>query len=90
MYLFAKFGTNRSCGNAYFSFYIISYMNTLEKADITDALHDIERFSESGIPIYDSTVPDTPGRKTRRRTQAIAKYYAFHAKAINYNGILGK
>ena len=31
-----------------------------------------------------SDIPDTAGRKTtRRRTQAIAKRYAFHANAIS-------
>ena len=36
--------------------------------------------------IAGSDIPDTAGRKTkrRRRTQAIAKRYAFHANAIKY------
>ena len=36
------------------------------------------------MPIYNSKVPDTAGRKTKRRrgTQAIAKCYAFHANAV--------
>ena len=35
-----------------------------------------------GIPICNSKVPDTAGRKTRkRRTRAIAIRYAFHKKA---------
>ena len=35
--------------------------------------------------IAGSDIPDTAGRKTkRRRTQAIAKGYAFHANAIKY------
>ena len=29
-------------------------------------------------------IPDKAGRKTRRRAQAIAKRYAFHANAINH------
>ena len=36
---------------------------------------------QSGIPIYNSEVSDTADRKTRRRTQAITKCYAFHANA---------
>ena len=30
-----------------------------------------------------SNFPDSADRKTRRRTQAIAKRYAFHANTIN-------
>ena len=38
----------------------------------------------SGMLIYNSKVPDTAGRKTRRRRiQAIAKRYAFHANSIS-------
>ena len=50
-------------------------MNILEKAELTA--------SKSGIPFYNSEVPDTAGRKTRRRrrTQAITKRYVFHAYA---------
>ena len=36
----------------------------------------------SGIPIYNSKVPDTAARKTRRRTQAITYRFAFHTNAI--------
>ena len=32
-------------------------------------------------------IPDKAGRKTRRRTQAIAKRYVFHANAINLDSI---
>ena len=55
-------------------------MITSEKGEITASFRHIERFSE--IPIFNSKVPDTAGRKTRR-TQAIAKRYAFHANAKN-------
>ena len=59
-------------------------MDTLEKAKLTDSIRHIGRFLTSGIPIYNSQVPDTTGRKTRRRrTQAVAKSYAFHADATN-------
>ena len=61
---------------------INSYMITSQKAELTAFGHHIERFSKSGIPIYISEVPDAAGRKTRRRAQAIAKRYAFHANAI--------
>ena len=58
-------------------------MNTLEKAEHTASICHIERFSKSGILIYNSKVPDMAGSKTRRRriTQAIAKRYAFHPNA---------
>ena len=36
---------------------------------------DIERFSKSGILIYNSEVPEMAGRKMRRVTQTIAKRY---------------
>ena len=63
-------------------------MNTLEKAELTASAGHIGRFLKSGIPIYNSEVPHTAGRKTRRRkrkrrrTQVTAKCYAFHANAI--------
>ena len=59
-------------------------MNTLENTELTTAIRHIGRFLKSGILIYNSEVPDTAGRKTRRRrrTQAIEKRFAFHANAI--------
>ena len=49
-------------------------MDTLEKAELTASICHIARFLKSGIPIYNSDVSDTAGRKTtRRRTQANAK-----------------
>ena len=64
--------------------YINSYMDALEKAGLTASIHHIARFLKSGILIYNSEVSDTTGSKTRkrrRRTQAIAKSFAFHIKA---------
>ena len=64
-------------------------MDTLEKAELTTSIRHIAIFSKSGIPIYNSKVPDTAGRKMRRsrrrrkRTHAIAKRYAFHANAMS-------
>ena len=58
-------------------------MDSLEKPGLTGSICHTERFFKSGITIHNSKVPDTAGRKTRRRsTQAIAKRYAFHANAI--------
>ena len=59
-------------------------MDTLEKTELTASIRHIAIFLKSGIPIYNSEVPDTAGRNTRRRrrrTQAIAKRYASHANA---------
>ena len=59
-------------------------MGTLEKAELTASICDIARFLKQGMPIYNSEAPDTTGRKTRRRrrrTQEIAKPYAFYANA---------
>lgn len=58
-------------------------MNISEKAELIALVHQIERFSKSHILIYNSIVPDTPGRKTRtKRKQTFAKHYVFHAKKI--------
>ena len=51
-------------------------MNTSEKAELTVSVRRSERFSKSGIVIFNSDVPDTAYRKTtttaRKRTQATA------------------
>ena len=50
---------------------------------LTTSIRHIARFLKSGIPIYNSKLPHTAGRKTRRRrTKAIEKRFAFHANAI--------
>ena len=61
--------------------YINSYMDTLEIAELTASIRHIARFLKSAILTYDSELPGVAGRNTRRRTQAIAKRYAFHANA---------
>ena len=58
-------------------------MDTLKKAELTGSICHMAIFLKSGIPINNSEVPDTAGRKTRkrrrrRRTQEIAKPYEFH------------
>ena len=70
MYLLGKSGDHRS--------YIEMEISILiEKAELTAS---ITRFLKSGIPIYNFEVPDTSGKKTRRRrTQTIAERFAFHA-----------
>ena len=57
MYLLGKSGDHRS--------YIEMEISILiEKAELTAS---ITRFLKSGIPIYNFEVPDTSGKKTRRR-----------------------
>ena len=57
-------------------------MDILEKAELTASFHYIARFLKSRIPFYNSEVSDTAGRKMRRRrTQSIAKCFAFHENA---------
>ena len=78
IYRLAKFGGHRSCGNGD----VNSYINTSEKVKFTPSIRDIERFSELGITIYNSKVPDRAGRETTKGAQAIAKHYAVHANAL--------
>ena len=40
---------------------------TLEKAEITASIRHIARLLKTGVPIYNSDVPDTAGRKTRKK-----------------------
>ena len=66
-------------------------MDTLEKPELASSICHIARFLESGIPIHNSKVVDTAGRKTRRRrgrTQAIAKHFVFHAITTNCKTLL--
>ena len=82
LYLVAIFGSHRSYGNEDINSYISSYINTSQETELTASALHIERFLKAGITIYNSEVPNTAGRKTRRkrrRTKVIAKRYAFHA-----------
>ena len=89
MYLLTKFGGDRSYRNGDINSYINSYTDTLEKAELSELIHYIARFLKSGKPIYNSEVPDTAGRKTtsRRKTQAIAKRFAFLANTMSLNTV---
>ena len=64
---------------------MVIFHEYLEKIEITVLVGHIGKFSKSGIPIYNSEVPDKASRKTKRRkksrTQAITKRYTFHANA---------
>ena len=75
MYLLVKGGGHRSFRNEDTNFYINYYMDTSEKYEVIALAQDIERFSKSGILIYNSEVPEMAGRKMRRVTQTIAKRY---------------
>ena len=48
-------------------------MNSSKKTKPTTSVRHIKRFSKSVIPIYNSEVPNTAGRKIRRKTNAFAK-----------------
>ena len=67
MYLLSKFGDHLSYRNEDMNFnsYINSYMDTLEKAKLTDSIHHIVIFSKSVILIQNCEVVETAGRKTR-------------------------
>ena len=84
MYLLAKFGGHRSYRNGDMNYYINSFIITSEIPELSASFRHTERFFKSEILIYNSQVLDTAGRKMRlsRKTQAIAKPYAFHASAI--------
>ena len=58
MYLLAKFGDHRSYRNRDINPYINSYMDTLEEAELIASIRHIAKFLKSGIPIYNSGVPD--------------------------------
>ena len=49
---------------------IDSYMDTLEKSELTVSIRPIARFLKSGIPIYNSEIPDTAVKKTKKRRRA--------------------
>ena len=83
MYLLAKFGDHRCHRNGDINSYINSNIYTLENAQLTATIRHIARFLKSGIPIYNTVVQDTAGKKKKTiRTQAIAKCFAFYANAI--------
>ena len=86
MYLLTKFAGHRPYGNRDINSYINFYMDILEKAELTASIRHIARFLKSVILIYNSKVPDTAGRKARRRrTQTISKRFVFDAKRKKKN-----
>ena len=81
MYLLAKSGDIGSCKNEDINSYNNSFMDTFEKAEVTASIRHAVTFLKLGIPIYNSEIPDTAGRRARRTTQTTAKRYAFHENA---------
>ena len=59
-------------------------MSTKGNAELTTSARHSERLSKPGTLIYNYKAV----RKTRRRTQAIAKRYAFHANAVRFPQII--
>ena len=91
MCLIAKSSGFRSHGNEDINSYVNSSTNTSEKVEPTASTRFIKRFSKSGIPTYNSKVPDTTGRKritTTTKTQTIAMLYVFHVNTIKYSDSL--
>lgn len=91
MCLIAKSSGFRSHGNEDINSYVNSSTNASEKAEPTASTRFIKRFSKSGIPTYNSKVPDTTGRKritTTTKTQTIAMLYVFHVNTIKYSDSL--
>ena len=85
MYLLANLGNHRSYGYKNINSYVNSYMNNLNKADLTSSIRHIERFSNSEIPIYNSKVPEK-----MNRIQAVAKCYAYETNATRSLWRLGR
>ena len=84
MYLLAKLGGHSSYGNGDINSYISSYMDALEKAELSTSVRHIERFLNQE---YQFTVPKSWMRLSEKQAegeiekQAVAKRYAFHANA---------
>ena len=82
MYLLINFGGHRKWRYRLLYQFLHDYC---KKAEFTISVRHIGGFSKSGIPIYNSEVSDTAGKKTRkkrRRSKAIGKRYAFQAITI--------
>ena len=80
MCLLAKLGDHRSNGNRDINSYINSYMNTSKKAELTTSIRHVEKFSKLRLPIFNSKVPVTIGRKIARSRWWLRR---LHSKTIN-------
>ena len=47
-------------------------MDTLEKAELNTSIRHIAKFLKSGIPVYNSEVLGTAGRRARRLKRSIS------------------
>ena len=61
------------------------HMDTLENAKLTASVRLIARFFKSGIPIYNSKVPDTAGRKNKKMKTGNCKALCVLRKRNNGN-----
>ena len=66
MYLLVKFGSHRSYGNGDMNSFISSYMNTLEKAELTTSDCHYERFPNQD---YQFTIPKSQTRLVEKREE---------------------
>ena len=82
-----KFIGHKSYGNGDINSYITSYINIAQKAELAASIRGTDRFSKSGIPIFNSEVPDKTGRKATRRAKVIVKRYVFYANAARSDDI---
>ena len=77
MYLLTKYGGHRSDRNEDVSSYINSYMNILEKAELTTPIRHIARFLKSGIPIYNFEVPEYGCQKNKKKEKNTGNWKVF-------------
>ena len=66
MYLLVKFGSHRSYGNGDMNSFISSYMNTLEKAELTSSDRHFERFPNQD---YQFTIPKSQTRLVKKQEE---------------------
>ena len=70
--LLFRFIGHKSYGNGDINSYI-TYINILEKAELTASIRQTERFSKSGISIFNCEVPGTTGRKNHEKSKGNCK-----------------
>ena len=75
MYLPAEFVGHRSCKSGNVKPYIISYMNILDKIELTASSCNYEKFSKSGIPNF-IILKSQKNLNDEKKRKAIAKHCA--------------
>ena len=68
-----KFRGLRSYGNGDINSYINSYMNILEKAELTALTRQTVKFPKSGITIFNCEATNTTGRKKKKKNKGNCK-----------------